>query len=92
MIDTTAILLRVISSLAGAVLGLIFLAPKTVAEFWTRLVFSTLAGLLFGGGLREWLKWPDHLEMVVGSSALVALLSWFVMGAVVRIIKVWKPK
>lgn len=81
-----ATILKVCGSLAGAVLSLIFLPPKTLAEFVTRCGFSVIAGILFSEPVREYLRWAPTLQMELASSALTAMLSWFVMGAVTRLI------
>lgn len=79
-------------SVIGAALALIYLQPKTVAEFTTRSAFSVIAGYLFSDPLRDWMKWPAIINYELASATLAAMLSWFVMGAVVRIIEAWRPK
>lgn len=76
----------------GTLLALIYQPPKNWPEFWTRSAFSLLSGALFGAPMREFLKWPERLEMHVAAAALVAALSWWAMAALVRIISIWKPK
>lgn len=85
------ILIKGGAALAGAILALVFQAPKTRAEFVTRAVFSILSGLLFGDVVREYFKWAETWQMVVAAGALTSMLSWFIMGAVTRIISKWTP-
>ncbi len=87
----TAILIKGGAAFAGAVLALTFQPPKTRAEFVTRVVFSILSGLLFGDVVREYFKWAETWQMVTAAGALTAMLSWFIMGAVTRIIGKWNP-
>lgn len=87
-----AILVKAVGSFAGAVLALVFQQPKTVAEFFTRASFSIIAGVLFSAPVREYLKWPERLDMELAAAGLVAALSWYLMAAVIRLIGAWKPK
>lgn len=87
-----AILIKFLAGLGGAILALSFQPPKTIAEFVTRTVFSVLSGMLFAGQVRDYLKWPITMETDIAAGALTALLSWWIMGAVVRIAGAWSPK
>ncbi len=86
----TTIAIKFFAGFVGAVLALTFQPPKTRAEFVTRGVFSILSGMLFSGPVREYLKWPITIETDIAAGALTALLSWWIMGAVVRLIDAWK--
>ena len=88
----TALSVKALGSVSGAVLALVFQPPKRMSEFVTRGVFSTMSGMLFGEAVRDKLQWPDTWQMNLSAVSLTAMLSWFVMGAVVRIINKWKPK
>lgn len=90
--EVLALLAKLVGALIGAFLALVFQPPKTRAEFVTRSVFSVFAGFVFSTPVREYLKWIPTLEMELASSALTALLAWYIMGAVVRIVGGWKPK
>ena len=86
------LILKLLGSVAGAVLALTFQPPKNRAEFVTRTVFSILSGFLFGDVTRGYFQWPATWQMYLASSAFTAALSWAIMGAVVRIIGTWRPK
>lgn len=86
-----AISAKFAGSFLGAAMALIFLPPKTRTEFVRRFVLALLLGLIFAEAARNYLGWPDTIEMQVASGAGVAMLSWFVFGAVVRIIGKWNP-
>lgn len=88
----SAIGIKLASSFLGAVMALVFQPPKNNADFWTRLGFSILAGILFSDPVRDWLKWPVTTENNMAAAGLTALLSWWLMGAVVRVVGAWKPK
>lgn len=86
----TAVAIKFAAAFCGAVLALVFQPPKTRAEFYTRAAFSLISGMIFAGQVREYLKWPISLDTDIASGALTALLSWWIMGALVRIIDAWK--
>lgn len=91
--DTLAgMALKFIGSASGSVLALVFLPPKSLAEFVSRTVFSLISGVVFADPAREYIGWADTWQMQIAAATAVALLSWFVMGAVVRVISMWKPK
>lgn len=85
------LLLKLVGSVGGAVLALIFQAPKNRAEFVTRAGFSVLAGFLFADVVRAYVKWDDTWQMLLAASAMTAALSWFIMGTIVRVIGAWRP-
>lgn len=85
-----ALILKLIGSIAGAILSLVFLPPKNRAEFTTRAVFSVLSGILFGDALRDYMHWLDTPRMNIAAAALLAMLSWFIMGTLIRLIGAWK--
>ncbi len=88
----TLVAIKICGATAGAILALIYLQPKTMAEFVTRSAFSVISGVVFSEGAREWLKWPATTNYEIASATLTALLSWFVMSAIVKMIETWKPK
>lgn len=86
-LDMIATAIRAIGSIAGAALALIFQPPINVRDFVIRSAFSSISGLMFGEGVRvQYLKWPDTPDMMMGSAAIVALGSWWIWGAAVRVI------
>ena len=90
--EIIAALIKAGGAVIGAFLALIFQPPKTLAEFWTRSAFSVVSGAVFGERMRDWLKWPMEIETGLASAALTALLSWWMMGAAVRVIGAWRQK
>lgn len=86
-----AIALKLLGALAGAVLALVFQPPKTRTEFIRRASLSIICGIIFGDVARDYLKWLDTWQMNLASSAGTSLLSWFIIGAVIRVIGKWTP-
>ncbi len=89
---TTTLALKFLGAFAGAVIALVFLPPKTRNEFFRRAGISLLTGLIFGDAVHDYLKWAPSWQMELAASALTAMMSWFVIGAAVRIIGSWKGK
>jgi hypothetical protein len=87
-----AIGLKLVAAFCGAILALIFQPPKSRVEFYTRAAFSVMSGIIWAGTIRSYLTWPLTWETEIAAGALTALLSWWLMGAVVRIIGAWNPK
>ena len=95
--DWTGLVVGMIKALGsglGAFLALVFQPPATTRELLIRSAFSFACGMIFGDPLREqYLKWPERWEYWLASAALVALVSWAVYGAAIRIIGAYKgPK
>jgi len=80
------------SAVAGATLALVFQPPKNRSEFVTRAIFSIISGMAFSTPVRDWLHWQATVEHDIAAAVLTAMLSWFLMTAIVRIIGTWKPK
>lgn len=87
----TALMLKALGAASGAVLALVFQPPKVLSQLVTRGVFSLLSGMLFSDAARDQLKWADTWQMNLSAATLASMLSWFVMGAVVRVIGKWMP-
>ncbi len=84
---------KLAGAVAGACLALIYLQPKTMAEFVTRSAFSVISGVVFSEGVRDGAKWPSTFNYDLAAAALTAMLSWFVMAMLIRVIDAWKgPK
>lgn len=92
MDDIAVAVTRALGAFFGAFLALIYQQPKNWSEFWTRLAFSVISGMLFGTPAREFLRWSDTIEMQMAAAGGVAALSWWLMAAIVRVISIWKPK
>lgn len=83
-IDLLTIGLRAVGAVGGTILIFVFQPPKTRTEFWTRLVFSLLSGVLFGEAVHDWLQWRQTGQMIVASAALTSMISWTAWGAITK--------
>jgi hypothetical protein len=84
------------SIVLGAALGLVFMPPVSIRDAFRRLAFSIIAGWLFsdlmGDFLVGFLKLSSAAENPAVATALTAALSWWIFGAVVRVLGIWTPK
>lgn len=87
-----AILLKLLGSVAGAVLALVFLLPRTRREGLRRFGGSVVAGVIFAPVVMHYGAWSATPDNVVAASGAAAFGSWWVMGALVRIAGKWTPK
>lgn len=93
--DWSVVAIKAAGSLVGSALAVAFQPPKTWRDLAIRTVFSFACGMIFGDPAREqYLKWPEgRWEYWLASAALVALISWALYGAALRLIQAWKgPK
>ena len=84
------LMLRGIGALCGAALALMVRPAQSRAEFVTRLAGSIMAGILFATPLRERIAWPPTEEYVIASATVAALVAWWAMAAVVKIVEKWE--
>lgn len=84
-----SVLIKGLGSLAGTILALVFIVPKTVSGFIRRTVASLIGGIVFGPVIHVYLAWPTVWEHLVASSAIASFLSWWVMGPIVTVARKW---
>lgn len=77
--------------IGGAVLGvsLAFLVawPAGWRDFLSRLLISLICGMIFAPPLRQYLEWEEFPRLVVAAAATCSFLSWWVLFAIVRVLK-----
>ena len=78
---------KALGSVAGTILALVFIVPKTVTGFIRRAVASLICGFVFGPSVHSYLAWPVVTEHVLAATALASFLGWWGMGAVVQVAK-----
>lgn len=92
----TATAIKLLASLCGAAIGLALMAPANMGEFRRRLVVSVLAGMslwpiayVIATG-NTWIKLDASPDVYFMSIVITAALSWWGLGAAVRIANAWK--
>lgn len=82
-------MIRILGSIAGSVLALSLMPPRSIAGFVRRAVTSLIFGFIFAAPLREWLEWLPTSENTLASACAASFVSWWVMGSIIRIIRNW---
>lgn len=85
------LLAKVIGSLAGALMALAILPPKTAREFMMRLAVSGAGGFIGAPVLIAYFEWPGDGDFVLASSAIAAFVTWWLGGAIIRAARNWTP-
>lgn len=78
---------KVAGSVAGTILALVFIVPKTLSGFIRRISASLVGGMVFGPSVHYYGGWPASWEHLMASAAIASFLCWFVMGHVVTLAK-----
>lgn len=78
---------RLIGSFVGATLSFLYARPVGPRDFAARLLVSSVVGFIFGFMVRDYLGWPETQRYVFAAAVAASFLSWFVIGALVRILK-----
>lgn len=90
--EITETLARLIGAAGGAVVGVVFIWPRTRREALSRLVVSMICGILLEDHVEWWLKVPESADMTMGNAAIGAAMSWWVIGVGVRLARHWGEK
>lgn len=84
------LMLKFIGAAAGAALALVFVPPKTYRGFVRRLTASLIGGVMFAAYVREWGNFGDNWEGRIAAACAAGFMSWWAMGAVIRVLKAWQ--
>ncbi len=80
---------RIIGTVAGTIVSLAYVMPKTSKDFWRRVVVSALSGMVLGGILRERLSLPQTYEGLMCGAFLAAVVAWAGMAVAMKFMKKW---
>ena len=90
--DHSMLAMRIAGALAGALVSLAYMMPKSAREAATRAIAGVISGLVFGGpagvALAHWMGVGGLLspsETLLTGSAAASLTAWWVLGALARI-------
>lgn len=82
-----AIVLKAIGAIAGTFVALVFLPPRRWKEFLARAMVGPVVGIISAPHVRDYLGWPATEESIVSSAALGAFISWWGLGAILRVVR-----
>ena len=89
---TESLLIKGAGTLAGTILALIFIPPRSMAGLFRRAIFSLISGPVFGPIALDYLKWTDTMEHQIAAMASAAFISWWLAGAIVAAGRKWAPE
>ncbi len=78
--------------LAGSILALLVIPPKTRTEAARRGLVAFIGGHIGGPPLHEWLEISSGAENSGFALALAAFISWWVLGALPKVVGRIKSK
>lgn len=85
----TGLILKLIGSVCGTVLALIFAPPRSRRDFRRRGAFSLIAGVVMVPVVRHFVPMANDPETLVAVACITAFVSWWAAGTARRIIKTW---
>jgi len=90
--DQSMLAMRIVGAIAGALVSLAYMMPKSAREAAARAIAGVLSGLVFGGpagvALAQWMGVSELLspsEILLTGSAAASMTAWWVLGALARI-------
>jgi hypothetical protein len=95
--DIGLLLAKGLGAMAGAIISLIYLLPKSRREAAGRFFIGVASGMIFGGAvgvaLSDWLAIGSRLtpiEITLMGSAAASLCAWWALGVLARLAERWK--
>ena len=85
-VDQDFFVWKILVSLAGAVLSLAYFRPRNLIDAISRGVVSLLSGVIFAFIPMQYFVWDATTEHWLAASAAVALFSWVIIGALIKVI------
>lgn len=79
---------RVLGSVAGAVLPLLYVRPINIRDAIARFTFAVIVGYAFYFLAIDFFGWPETPRRIMAGAILAGAISWFMAGAIiVRVVK-----
>lgn len=85
-----SLILKLIGSMVGSVLALIFAPPRNMRDFRRRGSFSLISGVFMTPVVRHFVETSNDPETVVAVAAITAFASWWAAGTFLRIVRAGK--
>ncbi len=85
-----AVAAKLTGAFSGAFLALIFMVPKSRFDFFRRLIFSIIAGVVFAPVSQHYIALGDTWVDLAAHAGIAALASWWIVGGFVRLSQTWK--
>jgi hypothetical protein len=79
---------RVLGSVAGAVLPLLYVRPINIRDAIARFTFAGIVGYAFYFIALDFFGWPETPRRIMAGAILAGAVSWFIAGGlIVRVVK-----
>ncbi|WP_144378553.1 hypothetical protein [Mesorhizobium amorphae] len=86
----SAMILKLEGSLAGAIVALVFVPPRTKSGFFRRSIVALICGVAFAPVVRFKAGFSDDAEGLFAAACLAAFVSWWFAGAIKRAAEAWQ--
>lgn len=84
---------RLIGAVAGTLVSLAYMLPKSRSQLWRRAFVSLLTGLAAAGAIADKLNLPENHEGIMSAAFLGAVGAWGALAALSKITRAWQgPK
>lgn len=77
---TESLLAKIIGSISGTFLSLVFSTPRTRADFLRRTICALLVGPIASPVIIWWTKLPVDFDTQVAITAFASYVSWVILG------------
>lgn len=84
--------LKSTGAFVGSIIAILFIPPKTRSEFVRRVAVALGTGVIFAVPAREWLGLTPDYEGLVAGACFAAIVGWWMLGMLQRVLSSWKPK
>lgn len=74
---------RVLGSVAGAVLPLLYIRPLNIRDAIARFAFAAIVGYAFYFVAIDFFAWPETPRRVMAGAIIAGTVSWFIVGALI---------
>ena len=91
-IENLGLTAKLVGSLAGALLSILFIEPKNLRDGAKRFFGSLIAGPLISAFVLHQTAWPPTWEFVALASCIAAFLSYPVLKTGYRVAQAWVEK
>lgn len=91
-IENLGLIPKIVGSLAGALLSVLFIEPRNSREGWRRFIGSLIAGPIISALVLHQTQWPQTWDFVLLSALIAAFLSFPVLTTGYKVAQVWIKK
>lgn len=87
----TVMIAKAAGSLMGSIVALVFMPPTGLREFYSRFFVSAITGVFFASTAQDKLGLSNTFEGHAAAAFAVGFSGWWVLGAIIRVVRGWNP-